>query len=291
MALLLWPSFVRRLLALVRHRVPAARPSPAGAAGAVRRRRQRRSLVRLWRGILAAWPRVCSRLPGLTIGRAIATFAASYIAGLLFLPAPGGHRRAGKRVPADAAPAPSARPARPALAVASRVLLTLTEFGAAAPFLLSPGSACVLSPETDATRRPRRSSRAAPRSWPGCAFLLPVIVLCWPIAAGYFLGGAHSDQYVAGYAFREFGAEYFRTYGSIPAVEPVPVRRDAVHRRSTATSSIRPPGCAGSCRRARRWPRLRGAPRSWPARLLLRVAARAPDAGGAGRWSAGSPTS
>jgi hypothetical protein len=51
-------------------------------------------------------------------------------------------------------------------------------------------------------------------------FLVPVVVLCWPIASGFFLGGVHSDQYVAGYAFREFGADYFRTFGSIPQWNP-----------------------------------------------------------------------
>ena len=51
-------------------------------------------------------------------------------------------------------------------------------------------------------------------------FLIPVAVLCWPILNGYFLGGAHSDQYVAGYSFRSFGAEHFKAYGSIPQWNP-----------------------------------------------------------------------
>ena len=76
------------------------------------------------------------------------------------------------------------------------------------------------SPEADAPAsisvfEPRRPAILA-----ALAFLVPVVVLCWPIAAGYFLGGAHSDQYVAGYSFRQFGAEYFRTYGSIPQWNP-----------------------------------------------------------------------
>lgn len=52
------------------------------------------------------------------------------------------------------------------------------------------------------------------------AFLVPVLVLCWPIAQGYFLGGAHSDQYVAGYSFRLFGAERFLETGRIPQWNP-----------------------------------------------------------------------
>ena len=62
---------------------------------------------------------------------------------------------------------------------------------------------------------PRRGSLLA-----ALVFLVPVIALCWPIVNGYFLGGTHSDQYVAGYAFRSFGAEYFKAYGSIPQWNP-----------------------------------------------------------------------
>ena len=62
---------------------------------------------------------------------------------------------------------------------------------------------------------PRRGTLVA-----AAVFLVPVVILCWPILAGYFLGGAHSDQYVAGYAFRSFGAEYFKAYGSIPQWNP-----------------------------------------------------------------------
>ena len=75
-------------------------------------------------------------LPGLTLGRAITAFAASYIAGLLFLPAPGGIgvRESVVLLMLSGAVGPASASA---LAVASRILLTLTEFGAAAPFLLS----------------------------------------------------------------------------------------------------------------------------------------------------------
>ena len=62
---------------------------------------------------------------------------------------------------------------------------------------------------------PRRASLIA-----ALAFLVPVLVLCWPIARGYFLGGIHSDQYVAGYAFRLFGAERFLETGRIPQWNP-----------------------------------------------------------------------
>lgn len=134
MALLLWPSFIRRLLALVRIELPAA-ASPGVwpvVYGVVA------NLV-AWCGYgVAFWllGRGLLELPGLTIGRAIATFAASYIAGLLFLPAPGGIgvRESVVLLMLTGAVGPASASA---LAVASRVLLTLTEFGAAAPFLLS----------------------------------------------------------------------------------------------------------------------------------------------------------
>jgi len=70
-------------------------------------------------------------------------------------------------------------------------------------------------PPVDEPFEPRRGLLLA-----AAIFLVPVVVLCWPILTGYFLGGAHSDQYVAGYAFRSFGAEYFKAHGSIPQWNP-----------------------------------------------------------------------
>ncbi len=69
--------------------------------------------------------------------------------------------------------------------------------------------------DTAAGFEPKRATLVA-----AVAFALPVLVLCWPIARGYFLGGVHSDQYVAGYAFRLFGAERFLATGSIPQWNP-----------------------------------------------------------------------
>lgn len=134
MALLLSPGIVRRLLALVRVELPGSaspgvRPVLYGVA----------ANLLAWCGYgIAFWllGRGLLELPGLTIGRAIATFAGSYIAGLLFLPAPGGIgvRESVVLLMLTGAVGPASASA---LAVASRVLLTLTEFGAAAPFLLS----------------------------------------------------------------------------------------------------------------------------------------------------------
>ena len=52
------------------------------------------------------------------------------------------------------------------------------------------------------------------------AFVAAGLVLFWPILTGQFLAGPHSDQFVAGYGFRLFGAEYFREIGRIPLWNP-----------------------------------------------------------------------
>jgi hypothetical protein len=49
-------------------------------------------------------------------------------------------------------------------------------------------------------------------------FVLAMLTLCWPMLGGKFLLG--DDQYIAGYTFRHFGAEYFRTHGRIPQWNP-----------------------------------------------------------------------
>ncbi len=66
-------------------------------------------------------------------------------------------------------------------------------------------------------------SDAIPRlSWlrAGALFALTALTLCWPMLGGAFLAGPHSDQYIAGYGFRLFGAEAFRNTGSIPLWNP-----------------------------------------------------------------------
>src|SRR5881275_2229395 len=45
--------------------------------------------------------------------------------------------------------------------------------------------------------------------------------LLWPLLGGQILlGGSRSDMFVAGYAFRLFGAETFKHTGSIPQWNP-----------------------------------------------------------------------
>ncbi len=51
-------------------------------------------------------------------------------------------------------------------------------------------------------------------------FVVSALTLCWPMLSGQFLAGPYSDQYLAGYSFRAFAAEYFRAHGSIPQWNP-----------------------------------------------------------------------
>lgn len=61
--------------------------------------------------------------------------------------------------------------------------------------------------------------------WPRVTALLvctlAALTLLWPLLTGQILfGGARSDMFIAGYAFRLFGAEQFRATGSIPQWNP-----------------------------------------------------------------------
>jgi hypothetical protein len=64
---------------------------------------------------------------------------------------------------------------------------------------------------------------SAPRfalAWAALVYALAVLVLGYPAIAGQFLVNSHSDQYIAGYAFREFGAQMLRTTGHFPLWNP-----------------------------------------------------------------------
>lgn len=71
------------------------------------------------------------------------------------------------------------------------------------------------SPSVPDPFEPRRPALVAT-----LVFVAAALALCWPMLAGQFLAGPHSDQYVAGYGFRLFGAEHFRAYGEIPLWNP-----------------------------------------------------------------------
>jgi hypothetical protein len=63
----------------------------------------------------------------------------------------------------------------------------------------------------------------APRfalGWAALAYALATLSLAYPILAGRFLASPNSDQYLAGYAFREFAATTLKTAGHIPLWNP-----------------------------------------------------------------------
>lgn len=130
--LVLWPPVARRLLGLAGVDPAAARPPAATAvllgiaANLVAWVGYGGALVCLARGLLPG-----ARLDLIT---ATGAFTASYLAGLLALVAPGGIGvREGVMILLLQAPMGLATAT--VLALASRVLLTITELGAAAPFL------------------------------------------------------------------------------------------------------------------------------------------------------------
>lgn len=132
-ALLLWPPFLRRLLRMLAPDAEArGAPAAAGIAFGIA------ANVVAWLGYGAAlWMLARGLLPGAGLEPllAVSAFTASYLAGFLALLAPGGLgvREALFIIMLQG---PLGIGAATALAVASRLLLTITEFGAAVPFLL-----------------------------------------------------------------------------------------------------------------------------------------------------------
>jgi hypothetical protein len=134
-ALLLWPPVLRRLLRLA---APGSESRPAPAAGAIVLGVLANSVAWVGYGI-ALWLLARGVLPQtpLELSPSIAVFTASYLAGFLALLAPGGLGvREGVFILMLQGPLGIA--AATGLAVASRLLLTVTELGAAVPFLVFP---------------------------------------------------------------------------------------------------------------------------------------------------------
>ena len=57
-------------------------------------------------------------------------------------------------------------------------------------------------------------------AWAALLYVLAVLTLAHPALLGQFLVGPHSDQYIAGYAFREFAASHLRDTGAFPQWNP-----------------------------------------------------------------------
>jgi glycosyltransferase 2 family protein len=133
--LLLWPPVLRRLLSLAGSDLTGGTaPAAGGIAFGIA------SNFVAWVGYgVALWLLARGILPdsGLTLLLAIAAFAASYLAGFLALLVPGGFGvREGLLI--LMLQGPMGIGAATVLALASRLLLTVTEVGAAAPFLAYP---------------------------------------------------------------------------------------------------------------------------------------------------------
>ncbi|MEO5580290.1 MAG: hypothetical protein ABIR58_06495, partial [Gemmatimonadaceae bacterium] len=56
--------------------------------------------------------------------------------------------------------------------------------------------------------------------WAALTYAVCTMVLAYPALAGKFLASSHSDQYIAGFAFREFGASVLRATGQFPIWNP-----------------------------------------------------------------------
>src|SRR5437762_7408663 len=56
--------------------------------------------------------------------------------------------------------------------------------------------------------------------WAALVYALGTLSMGYPALAGRFLVNPHSDQYIAGYAFREFGAATLRATGHFPLWNP-----------------------------------------------------------------------
>ena len=75
---------------------------------------------------------------------------------------------------------------------------------------------------------PEHVSEAAPRQWAprfalgwaSLVYAIAVITLAYPALARGFLVNPHSDQYIAGFAFREFAAQFMRSTGGFPQWNP-----------------------------------------------------------------------
>jgi hypothetical protein len=133
---LLWPESVRKVVRMAAPDAAVGSLTPPG--GAVAFGLAANTIAWLGYGV-ALWLLARGLLPGagLSLLRAIAVFTASYLAGFLALFAPGGIGvREGVFI--LMLQGPIGIGAATALAIASRLLLTVTELGAAVPFLLFP---------------------------------------------------------------------------------------------------------------------------------------------------------
>ena len=73
-------------------------------------------------------------------------------------------------------------------------------------------------PDAPSVPLPEAPRRAA--WWAALAYLIATFSVAWPALIGRFLLNPHSDQYIAGYAFREFAAASFKSGQGFPLWNP-----------------------------------------------------------------------
>ncbi|MDF1502626.1 YfhO family protein [Roseisolibacter sp. H3M3-2] len=67
---------------------------------------------------------------------------------------------------------------------------------------------------------PALATPARPTLWAAATYAVATLLLAWPALLGRFLVNPRSDQYIAGFAFREFAATALKETGSIPLWNP-----------------------------------------------------------------------
>lgn len=72
----------------------------------------------------------------------------------------------------------------------------------------------------DAAERPLPPGPRLGALWAAVTYAVATLTLAWPALLGRFLVNPHSDQYIAGFPFREFATEYLRTHGGFPLWNP-----------------------------------------------------------------------
>lgn len=81
-----------------------------------------------------------------------------------------------------------------------------------------------LAPPPNVPRTPAaHPAPGAPRYatlWAALLYAACTLALAWPMLAGQFLVNPYSDEYIAGYAFREYGAAMLRDSGGFPLWNP-----------------------------------------------------------------------
>ncbi|HEY2027322.1 MAG TPA: hypothetical protein VGG78_09950, partial [Gemmatimonadaceae bacterium] len=78
-------------------------------------------------------------------------------------------------------------------------------------------------PRPETPPAPAVSTDSAPRLaslWATVAYAIAALALAYPALSGLFLVNPHSDQYIAGFAYRDFAAQALRAGRGIPQWNP-----------------------------------------------------------------------